>query len=109
MLINITLINEHGISKNLSTQYSEKDSLLEHIESAGGSSPYGCRVGSCGTCVAKITDGIEYLKERDSLEEECCSRVSPSEGTARLLCRAAFDPEKLLEGAIVVIEKIKIV
>lgn len=109
MQIRILLINEHGIEKALHVDFSPDDTLLEHIEAGGAASPYGCRVGSCGTCVANIGNGRNLLKPRDALEKECCSRVAPESGEARLPCRAKFDLSKMAENASITVRKIKIV
>lgn len=109
MQIRILLINEHGIEKALHVDFSPEDTLLDHIESAGARSPYGCRVGSCGTCVAKIGNGRNLLKPRDALEKECCSRVAPDSEEARLPCRAKFDLNNIAENASITVRKIKII
>ncbi len=50
---------------DLTTLWSRCDSpLLELAEESGISIPFGCRAGSCGTCVTKVLSGdISYLHE----------------------------------------------
>ena len=31
---------------------------------------FGCRIGMCGTCMIKITDGIENVSEKNQAEED---------------------------------------
>jgi ferredoxin-NADP reductase/MOSC domain-containing protein YiiM len=49
----------------LSTVWTRADSpLLELAEDSGVSIPFGCRAGSCGTCVTKLVSGdVSYLHE----------------------------------------------
>lgn len=90
MQILIDLENEHGFATSLSSDHDQEKTVLEHIEAAGGTSPFGCRVGSCGTCVAKVTGGHHFLQEPDELELFCASRMPEAGEGSRLLCRAKF-------------------
>ncbi|MBI5918568.1 MAG: 2Fe-2S iron-sulfur cluster binding domain-containing protein [Nitrosomonadales bacterium] len=44
--------------------------LIEISEKVGASITYGCREGECGTCIMKITSGMEYMSERSVLENQ---------------------------------------
>ena len=50
---------------DLTTVWRNPDSpLLELAEDSGVSIPFGCRAGSCGTCVTKLVSGdVSYLHE----------------------------------------------
>ena len=50
---------------DLTTVWRSPDSpLLELAEESGISIPFGCRAGSCGTCVTKLLSGdVSYLHE----------------------------------------------
>lgn len=52
-------------------------SLLQALEDAGVSVPSGCRTGSCGTCVVRVTAGA--VKHRDSF-------LSPEQQAAGQMC-----------------------
>ena len=42
-------------------------SLLELAEDAGARIPFGCRVGSCGTCATRVLAGaVDYAHEPDA-------------------------------------------
>lgn len=90
MQILIDLQNENGFVTCLSAELDQTATVLEHIETAGGKSPFGCRVGSCGTCIARVTEGRQFLKAPDELEDYCNSRMSEASEESRLLCRAKF-------------------
>jgi ferredoxin-NADP reductase len=44
--------------------------LLEVAEMHGLSIPYGCRQGSCGTCVTRLLSGKVWMEREDGLEEQ---------------------------------------
>jgi ferredoxin len=49
----ITLLNRD----NLTVAVDESEVLLEALEAAGIKLPYGCRVGACVTCAARLREG----------------------------------------------------
>jgi 2Fe-2S ferredoxin len=104
----IELINQQGRREKLEIRNDASLCLLELIEEAGLTSPYGCRVGSCGTCVVEVLKGEESLIPRSQMEEDTLSRVAPGLNNARLICRAqlkaGLDPKSTLS-----LRKIKIV
>ncbi len=119
--ISIEFTNDFGIKNHYEVSYSEKMTLLEHIEEAGGVAPYGCRNGSCGTCIAVIEKGQQFMAPMDFLEEDTCSQaihssepIKPGSMT-RLLCRAQLNSEQLAQAARdkapveICVRKIKIV
>ena len=44
------------------------DTLLQTARSAGLQAPYSCETGSCGTCMARITEGSARMVTNDALE-----------------------------------------
>ncbi len=44
--------------------------LIEISEKVGASITYGCREGECGTCMMKITSGMENMSQRSVLEDK---------------------------------------
>jgi ferredoxin len=82
------------------------ESLLDLIEAAGGRSPFGCRVGTCGTCVVRVHEGLELLDAPRMMEEDTLERVPAEKNIAlRLACRASV---KLGAQGRLVIEKVRI-
>ena len=50
--------------------YSAGDTLLQTARMAGLSAPSSCEVGSCGTCMARLTNGHARMLNNDALEDE---------------------------------------
>ncbi len=46
------------------------DTLLQTARSAGLQAPYSCETGSCGTCMARITEGSARMVNNDALEDD---------------------------------------
>ena len=56
--------------KTTSATYRAGDTLLETARSAGLSPPSSCETGSCGTCMARITEGSVLMNNNDALEDD---------------------------------------
>jgi ferredoxin len=78
----------HQIELEIVAEKGE-DSLLELVEEKSQILPFGCRVGSCGTCMIEILAGAENLQARTPQEEDTLSRMAKSP-QCRLACRARF-------------------
>jgi ferredoxin len=50
--------------------YSKGDTLLQTARMAGLVPPSSCEVGSCGTCMARLTEGCARLLNNDALEDD---------------------------------------
>jgi ferredoxin len=50
--------------------YRSGDTLLETARSAGLSPPSSCETGSCGTCMARLTEGSARMNNNDALEDD---------------------------------------
>jgi ferredoxin len=50
--------------------YRAGDTLLQTARSAGLQAPYSCETGSCGTCMARITEGSAQMVNNDALEDD---------------------------------------
>lgn len=69
---------------------SASQSLLEALEAAGITTASDCRVGNCGMCAVKVTDGdVEHrdrvLSAADKTEGLMCACVSRARGDALVL------------------------
>ena len=56
--------------KTTSATYRTGDTLLETGRSAGLSPPSSCETGSCGTCMARLTEGSARMNNNDALEDD---------------------------------------
>jgi ferredoxin len=50
--------------------YRTGDTLLQTARSAGLQPPYSCETGSCGTCMARISEGSARMNNNDALEDD---------------------------------------
>ena len=50
--------------------YSPGETLLQTARMAGLSPPSSCEVGSCGTCMARLTEGSARMLNNDALESD---------------------------------------
>ena len=50
--------------------YCAGDTLLQTARMAGLSAPSSCEVGSCGTCMARVTDGCARMLNNDALDDD---------------------------------------
>jgi ferredoxin len=50
--------------------YCAGDTVLQTARLAGLSAPSSCEVGSCGTCMARLTEGSARMLNNDALEPE---------------------------------------
>lgn len=107
-VLTVELINQHGRSEHFQIRNDSTLSLIELIQEAGVASPYGCLVGSCGTCVVEVIQGEEFMVPRTQIEEDTLSRVTPEVSATRLICRATL-ASNVPEGSNFVFRKIEIV
>ena len=56
--------------KTTSATYRAGDTLLETARSAGLRPPSSCEAGSCGTCMARLTEGDARMNNNDALEDD---------------------------------------
>jgi ferredoxin len=50
--------------------YSPGDTLLQTARMAGLSPPSSCEVGSCATCMARLTEGCARMINNDALDDD---------------------------------------
>ena len=50
--------------------YACGDTLLQTARMAGLPAPSSCEVGSCGTCMARLTEGRVRMLNNDALDED---------------------------------------
>jgi 3-ketosteroid 9alpha-monooxygenase subunit B len=54
----------------ITVPYSPGDTLLQTARMAGLQAPSSCEVGSCGTCMARLTQGSARMINNDALEDD---------------------------------------
>ena len=61
--------------------------LIEISEKIGAGITYSCREGECGTCMVKVTSGMEHISERSVLEDKVLQENMAGKDH-RLACQA---------------------
>jgi ferredoxin len=56
--------------RTTTVRYRDGDTLLQTARLAGLNAPSSCETGSCGTCMAHLTDGSARMINNDALTEE---------------------------------------
>ncbi|MGA8328063.1 MAG: ferredoxin--NADP reductase [Mycobacterium sp.] len=56
--------------RTITVPYSRGDTLLQTARMAGLQAPSSCEVGSCGTCMARLTQGSARMINNDALEDD---------------------------------------
>jgi len=72
---------------DLTIELPAGSSLPLAVQEAGASLPFGCRAGTCGTCVLHVVSGGEGLEEPGFVEEDTLQVVGVHDETARLGCQ----------------------
>jgi 3-ketosteroid 9alpha-monooxygenase subunit B len=56
--------------RKITVPYSPGDTLLQTARMAGLRAPSSCEIGSCGTCMARLTQGSAHMLNNDALEDD---------------------------------------
>lgn len=73
--------------------------LRQVATKSGASMEFGCRVGDCGTCIAKVEEGNELLNEQTNKERIVLEMLGDDYKGCRLMCQCIVNAQ---EGEIVV-------
>lgn len=72
--------------------YCPGDTLLQTARMAGLQPPSSCEIGSCGTCMARLTQGSARMVNNDALEDDevdegwiLTCQALPTSGTVRVV------------------------
>lgn len=56
--------------RTTTVSYSVGETLLQTARMAGLQPPSSCEIGSCGTCMARLTEGSARMINNDALDDE---------------------------------------
>lgn len=56
--------------QTVTAPYADGDTVLQTARMAGLNAPSSCEIGSCGTCMARVTEGSVRMLNNDALEDE---------------------------------------
>ena len=73
-------------------------SLTDACQENDAPIPFGCTVGSCGTCVVVVEAGADKLNAATEDEKETVSMVTDAEG-ARLACQLQVQGDITIRAA----------
>ncbi len=72
--------------------------LPEIVDVSGASVPFGCRMGSCGTCRILIEEGMENLNARTDLENEMFDNFTSVGDNERLGCQIIINGDVTIQS-----------
>ncbi len=75
----------------------KKKQLMDICEEINSTIPFGCKVGTCGTCVVKVTKGMETLTKVNLFE-----RNRLGDGRLREGFRLSCQSEIIADGELIV-------
>jgi len=58
---------------------------------------YGCENGVCGTCLVKISDGVNNLNPIEGNEKQTLSAMGLNDGSHRLSCQCKINGDVTIE------------
>jgi ferredoxin len=69
--------------------------LSRAATAAEASLPFGCRAGTCGTCVLAVEEGYESLDALGFVEQDTLGLIGATDPCARLGCQIILRAENL--------------
>mgnify|MGYP002629853235 CR=1 FL=1 len=84
---------------NIKVNVSTGKSLREIARKSGASMEFGCRIGDCSTCVAKVLTGNNLLNKINAKELLALNAMGTNEENLRLMCQCNIEAE---EGEIII-------
>jgi ferredoxin len=60
----------HLDRRTTTVSYRDEHTLLETARLAGLNAPSSCEIGSCGTCMARLTEGSVQMTNNEALTDE---------------------------------------
>lgn len=91
----IVILEDDNIKVNVSTGKTMRQIAFH----TGASMEFGCRVGDCATCVARVVSGMEYLSKRSPKEINAFKMLNTDDESLRLMCQCSIESQ---EGEIVI-------
>lgn len=75
------------VTDKLTVEVKKGSKVPDIVDQCGASLPFGCRMGSCGTCRVIIEEGIENLNPRTEEEEDLFENFTSVRDDERLGCQ----------------------
>ncbi len=84
---------------NIKVKAGVGKTMRQIATASGASMEFGCRVGDCATCIAKIEFGMQLLNQKTEKEIKVLKMLGGDVSGLRLMCQSHIRCE---EGEIVV-------
>ncbi|MGD9969584.1 MAG: 2Fe-2S iron-sulfur cluster-binding protein [Sulfuricurvum sp.] len=84
---------------NLKLKVPKGTTMRSAALKSGASMQFGCRVGDCGTCCARIVEGMEYLSPVNPKESALLAMTGFDGNEVRFMCQCLVESD---EGEIVI-------
>lgn len=86
----VTFLND-----GISVEVEPGSTVQLAAQRAGSGLPFGCRAGTCGTCVLRVVDGLESLDEPGFVEADTLAEIGEDGALVRLGCQLVVDEEPI--------------
>ncbi|MBI4412650.1 MAG: (2Fe-2S)-binding protein [Deltaproteobacteria bacterium] len=77
----------HFETDNLIVEVPRGSKIPDIVDECGATLPFGCRMGSCGTCRCIIVEGMENLNPKTNEEGELFDTLTSVGDAERLGCQ----------------------
>jgi len=77
----------HFVTDHLTVEVPKGAKIPDVVDEHGATLPFGCRMGSCGTCRCIIVEGMENLNPRTEEEKELFETLTSVGAAERLGCQ----------------------
>ena len=75
------------VTEKLIVEVEKGTTLRDAVDTHGSAFPFGCRMGSCGTCRCIIVEGFENLNPLTQEEEDLFETLTSVGAKERLGCQ----------------------
>lgn len=75
------------LPENITIEVPRGTTIQEAVEKSGAGLPFGCRMGSCGTCRCLVKQGMENLNPKTEAECDLFETLTSVGKTERLGCQ----------------------
>ena len=75
------------VHDNITVEVDAGSSIQDAVEKSGASLPFGCRMGSCGTCRCLVVEGMENVNALTDEESDLFESLTHLHPNERLACQ----------------------
>jgi ferredoxin len=86
------------VMDDMEFEASEGEKLVDVCRKAGSSIPFGCTNGICGTCIVRVTSGMNTVSEKDPDEAMTLEMFGADDPEHRLACQCVVKGDITLDN-----------